>query len=228
MPASQMKQRRRRAILPLVAACSLAAAGCSSTVLSFVGRATQVGRSDLTLRAAEGFSGKKQKQRLSLTEALERQKKKALEEAEEEKEKDKEKREEAKLAPEQTFWEGPPSSTELLFPFLASFAVLGIIPFISSVNRQFRVKYKITDQRVSVSGGLDGTDITEFSYQEVYEMKYGLRFFGYCADMRINLRDGAKVEMYGLLNFYDNYNFMLARIDEDAKKRSDPSPDSLE
>ena len=28
---------------------------------------------------------------------------------------------------------------------------------------------------------------------------------------RINLRDGAKVELFGLLNFYDNYKFMLSR-----------------
>ena len=26
-------------------------------------------------------------------------------------------------------------------------------------------RYKITDRRVSVAGGLDGTDVTEFSYQ---------------------------------------------------------------
>lgn len=64
--------------------------------------------------------------------------------------------------------------------------------------------------------GLDGKDITEFSYQvdsetlkvslqisskfqvfflmccvfwseEIYEMKYGMRFFGYCADMRLEI-----------------------------------------
>lgn len=65
--------------------------------------------------------------------------------------------------------------------------------------------------------GLDGKDITEFSYQvdsetlkvslqisskfqvfflmccvfwseEIYEMKYGMRFFGYCADMRLEVK----------------------------------------
>ncbi|CAE7212579.1 unnamed protein product [Symbiodinium sp. CCMP2592] len=99
-------------------------------------------------------------------------------------------------------------------PFLSCFVVIGIIPFIAAVNRQFRVKYKVTNKRVSVTGGLDGKDITEFSYQEIYEMKYGLRFLGYCADVRINLRDGAKVELFGLLNFEEmreNYNYMLSK-----------------
>ncbi|CAJ1337338.1 unnamed protein product [Effrenium voratum] len=166
--------------------------------------------------AMEAAKAKKQKQKMSLSEALERQKK--------EKETEKSKKEEAKLEAEEIFWEGPPSSTEMLAPFLSCFLVLGIIPFIAAVNRQFRVKYKITSQRVSVTGGLDGKDITEFSYQEIYEMKYGLRFFGYCADMRVNLRDGAKVELFGLLNFEDNYKYMLSRCGKDARKRSDPPP----
>ncbi|CAK8990101.1 unnamed protein product [Durusdinium trenchii] len=111
-----------------------------------------------------------------------------------------------------------------VFVILPMMLLPRIIPFIAAVNRQFRVKYKITNKRVSVTGGFDGKDITEFSYQEIYEMKYGQRWFGYCADMRINLRDGAKVELFGLLNFEENYNFMLSKCDKDARKRSDPPP----
>jgi len=158
----------------------------------------------------------KKKQKLSLSEALERQKAKKAEQDD--------KKEDAKLAPEQLFWEGPPSSTELFVPFLGCFLVLGIIPFITATNRQFRVNYKITDRRVSVSGGWDGKDVTEFSYQEIYEMKYGVRWLGYCADMRIDLRDGAKVEVFGLLNFEDNYEYIYSRCDKDARRRSDLPP----
>jgi len=158
----------------------------------------------------------KKKQKLSLSEALQRQKDKKMEQDE--------KKEDAKLAPEETYWEGPPSSTEIIAPFLGCFLVLGIIPFISAANRQFRVKYKITDRRVSVTGGWDGKDVTEFSYQEIYEMKYGLRFLGYCADMRINLRDGAKVELFGLLNFEENYEYIYNRCDKDTRRRSDLPP----
>lgn len=165
------------------------------------------------MRAAKD---KKKKQKLSLAEALDRAKKDKLVK--------KDKKEEAKLEAEETFWEGPPSSTEMLAPFLSCFLVLGIIPFIAAVNRQFKVKYKITNKRISVTGGLDGKDVTEFSYQEIYEIKYGMRWNGYCADMRVNLRDGAKVEMFGLLNFEENYNYIISRIDKDARKRSDGDP----
>ncbi|CAK9097617.1 bPH_2 domain-containing protein [Durusdinium trenchii] len=198
----------QRRVVPLL----LLAAAISSTV--FVGHFQAPGRSCNTAMEAE--KAKKKKQKMSLAEALDRQKKEA--------EMDKSKKEEAKLEAEEVFWEGPPSSTEMFAPFFSCFVVIGIIPFIAAVNRQFRVKYKITNKRVSVTGGFDGKDITEFSYQEIYEMKYGQRWFGYCADMRINLRDGAKVELFGLLNFEENYNFMLSKCDKDARKRSDPPP----
>eukprot|EP00442_Polarella_glacialis_P021779 CAMPEP_0115117558 /NCGR_PEP_ID=MMETSP0227-20121206/43961_1 /TAXON_ID=89957 /ORGANISM="Polarella glacialis, Strain CCMP 1383" /LENGTH=256 /DNA_ID=CAMNT_0002518647 /DNA_START=129 /DNA_END=899 /DNA_ORIENTATION=- len=202
---------------PSALAVFAAAAGCWLAAQCFVAG----GRAVLRARPAGEFAAslraeKKNKQRLSLQEALER--------AKEEKSPKGDKKEEAKLSPEATFWEGPPSSTELFAPFLSCFAVIGIIPFIAAMNRQFRVKYKITDRRISVSGGFDGKDVTEFSYQEVYEIKYGLRWLGYCADMRINLRDGAKVELFGLLNFEDNYQYILERLEKDAKKRSDGPP----
>jgi len=194
---------------------------CEFNPTSFIGKAAvtrSVAETATAMRAAPGKKGKK-KTKLSLKEALERQKAKQQEQVV--------KKEEAKLAPEQVFWEGPPSSTELLFPFAACFLVIGIIPFIAAVSRQFRVKYKITDRRIAVTGGFDGNEVTEFSYQEIFEMKYGMRFLGYCADMRINLRDGAKVELFGLLNFEQNYEYILERIDKDARKRSDPSPKNV-
>jgi len=216
----------------VVVAASALAVGCYRT--AFIGNTALRGAisTDVALQAAKGSgfdkeasskqkaAGKKSKQKLSLSEALDRQKTKADEQVV--------RKEEAKLSPEFTFWEGPPSSTEVLFPFLSCFVVIGVIPFISAVNRQFRVKYKVTDRRVSVAGGWDGNDVTEFSYQEIYEMKYGLRFFGYCGDMRINLRDGAKVEMFGLMNFEENYKFILDRVDKECVKRSDPIPSEMD
>ncbi|CAK0846322.1 unnamed protein product [Prorocentrum cordatum] len=178
----------------------------------------RAGGAATALHAAKAAPPKKT--RLSLAEAIERQKENQAAKGD--------KKDDAKLSKEKTFWEGPPSSTEVFAPLLSCLVVIGIVPFIASVNRQFRVKYKITDRRVSVSGGWDGKDVTEFSYQEIYEMKYGMRWLGYCADMRINLRDGAKVELFGLLNFYQNYEYIYNRIDKEARKRSDKPPGELE
>lgn len=225
----QKKAVRALAIAPLAALAVYASRAASGAFQgarrsAFVGPAALGGlRGDVALKAEGAGFGEvegKKKQKLSLKEALDRQKEKAVEQVE--------KKEDAKLEKEVTFFEGPPSSTEVLWPFLSCFFVIGIIPFISSVNRQFKVKYKITNARISVSSGWDGKDVTEFSYQEIYEIQYGLRFFGYCGDMRIDLRDGARVELFGLLNFFQNYNFILDRVDKDCLKRSSPRPETLE
>jgi len=221
------REQRRRSIAGVALTLGVSVAVATSA-LSFVGQASRspalrasaaAGPSPTALEAQKD----KQKQRLSLSEALDREKERKMKEAAGEIDK----KDLSKLSPEQTFWEGPPSSTECFIPFLASFLVLGIIPFIAAANRQFKVKYKITDRRVSVTGGLDGKDITEFSYQEIKTMEYQLRWFGYCADMRIDLRDGAKVEMFGLLNFEDNYEYILSRVEKDAKNRSTRAPRDL-
>merc|ERR1719401_1702358 len=222
---SGRRQRRRRCASHAAVVSALALAVVAiltgswrSRSLGFVGQAPtpRAASRAIALRAEKTVVKGKKKQKLSLKEALQRQKEKMKEQDE--------KKQDAKLAPEETFYEGPPSSTELFFPFLSCFLVIGIIPFIAAVNRQFRVKYKVTDRRVSVTSGWDGKDVTEFSYQEIFQMNYGLRYLGYCADMRIDLRDGAKVELFGFGNFYDNYEYIYQRLDKDSRKRSDIPP----
>lgn len=55
-------------------------------------------------------------------------------------------------------------------------------------------------------------------------MKFGMRFNGYCGDLRIDLRDGAKVELFGLLDFEQNYSYIISKLSKDAKRRCDPLP----
>mmetsp|Transcript_39864 Transcript_39864/g.71652 ORF Transcript_39864/g.71652 Transcript_39864/m.71652 type:complete len:221 (-) Transcript_39864:15-677(-) len=219
--AAASLHRRSKALPALVAIATVVA--LSGRAANFIGKEAITTRSagagvETALRAAA--KAKKKKQRLSLSEALDRQE-------EEKKKAGMSKKEDAKITPELTFWEGPPSSTELFFPFLACFVVLGIVPLIAAAYRQFTVKYRLTDRRISIASGWGGKDVTEFSYEEIDEMSYGLRWTGYCADMRFNLRDGAKVEIFGLLNFEDNYEYMLSKCDKDTRKRSMRLPRKL-
>jgi hypothetical protein len=207
---------------------------------AFVGSGRSL-RTTAVARAAQGLgadakkakkSKKKQKTRLDLKDALNRKDQK--EELEEwtpvsgSKKTEAERREDAKLAPEMIFYEGAPSPTELVIPFFSCFFVLGIIPFVSALARQKNVKYKITTRRISVGGGWDGGEVTEFSYKEIRQMKYGMRFLGYCGDVNIILRDGARVEMFSLPKFKQNYDFILSNLSEEQRKNCDPSPDLKE
>lgn len=231
--ARTSKTQSSHRVLSLALLAAAIVAFLNGGVLNFVGQAI-TGRSaasdvaarlkSMQLMATKGTKQKapKKKKKISLKEALDRQKERMRKgETDEEKELMKE---DSKLVPEETFFEGPPSATECLIPFFTCFLVVGIIPFISAVNRQFRVKYKITNRRISVTSGLQGNEVTEFSYQEIQRINWGSRYFGYCADVRIDLRDGAKVELFGLQNIKENYNYIMERVTPDCKYASSPMP----
>merc|ERR1711871_1568732 len=129
------------------------------------------------------------------------------------------------LAPEETFFEGGPSWTELVIPAVSILTVIGIIPFLFTVARQIWVKFKITDRRISVESGIGGKDLTEITYDEIYEVKYVFRSFGTVGDMVIELRDGAKLEMRSVPNFPAVYRSIMSKVDPAVKAASTPMKD---
>ena len=129
----------------------------------------------------------------------------------------------AMLAPEETFYEGPPSAAEVVIPAISILTVIGIIPFIATVTRQFWVNYKITSRRISVTSGFNGQDLTEVTYDEIYTMKFVYRNWGKDGDLVIELRDGAKLEMRSVPDFDNIYNYILKKCDSEVQEYSDKS-----
>ena len=80
--------------------------------------------------------------------------------------------EKSKLGPEKVYFEGPPSKVELIIPFFSILTVIGIIPFITTLLRQFWVNYKITNRRISVDSGFQGKNRAEVVYRDIKKIKY--------------------------------------------------------
>mmetsp|Transcript_5005 Transcript_5005/g.10180 ORF Transcript_5005/g.10180 Transcript_5005/m.10180 type:complete len:225 (-) Transcript_5005:192-866(-) len=131
----------------------------------------------------------------------------------------------AMLAPEETFFEGAPSWTEVVIPAISILTVVGIIPFAFTIARQLWVRFKITSRRISVVSGIGGKDLTEITYDEIYEVKYIFRAFGSVGDMVIELRDGAKLEMRSVPNFPEVYRYIMDKVDPEVKAASTPMSD---
>lgn len=125
-----------------------------------------------------------------------------------------------KLDPEVVFFEGPPSATEMIIPGVSILTVIGIVPFVASVVRQFWVRYRFTSRRISIRSGFQGKTVTEIIYPDVEEIKYVNRLFGSTGDMVLFLRDGAKVEMRHVPRFPEIYKYVYDRCDEDCKTKS--------
>merc|ERR1712238_599035 len=121
----------------------------------------------------------------------------------------------ASLAPEEVFFEGPPSITETLLPTASILTVVGIIPAAAAWSRQVWVRYKITSRRIRVTSGVGGKDMSEIVYPDIVEMRSVKRLFG-DGDMVAFLRDGAKFEMRNITQFDDAIAFMLKYMDKDV------------
>lgn len=119
------------------------------------------------------------------------------------------------LEPETLFFEGPPSWTEVVLPFVSILTIIGIIPFLAALSRQLWVRYKITSRRISVQSGIGGKDFTEIIYPDIKDLKYVYRLGG-AGDMVITLKDGAKLEMRAVSDFDNIYKYILTKIPETA------------
>eukprot|EP01082_Thalassiosira_pseudonana_P015553 g13787.t1 g13787 contig9:438017-439204(-) len=123
----------------------------------------------------------------------------------------------ATLAPEETFYEGPPAITETIAPTISILTVVGIVPAAAAWARQAWVRYKITNRRIRVTSGIQGKDMAEIVYPDVVEIRTVKRLFG-DGDMVFFLRDGAKFEMRNVPNFEETMEFILRNVDEDVVK----------
>merc|ERR1719296_618309 len=121
----------------------------------------------------------------------------------------------ATLAPEETFYEGPPAITETIAPTISILTVVGIVPAAAAWARQAWVRYQITDRRIRVTSGVGGKDMAEIVYPDVVEIRTVKRLFG-DGDMVFFLRDGAKFEMRNVPNFAETIEFVLGNIDKEV------------
>jgi Bacterial PH domain len=121
------------------------------------------------------------------------------------------------LAPEETFYEGPPAITETIIPTISIVTILGIVPAAAAWARQAWVRYKITTRRIRVTSGINGQDMAEIVYPDVVELRTVKRLFG-DGDMVLFLRDGARFEMRNIPNFEEAIEFVLKQCDSDVVK----------
>jgi len=130
------------------------------------------------------------------------------------------KEEKSKLESEKIFFEGPPSKLELVIPFLSILTVIGIIPFVATLIRQFWVQYRITNRRISVDSGFGGNSRVEIVYRDIKEIKHITRFGGKIADVVIILKDEAQLELRSLPEWEENLKYIKETMELNKKKTS--------
>ena len=118
---------------------------------------------------------------------------------------------------ETIFFEGAPSKSELIIPFISILTIIGIVPFVSTLFRQFWVSYKITNRRISVRSGFQGNNKVEIVYRDIKKISYITRFGGITADLVILLKDSARLEIRSLPEWEKNVEFIKKNCPESVK-----------
>ncbi len=112
---------------------------------------------------------------------------------------------------ETTFYEGGPHIGDLIFNILLGFTVICLPLTVGAVVRALWLRYKITDRRISVSGGWQGRERTDVVYAEVVKIVKVARGVGLWGDIVVTLRDKSRLEMRAMPRYREVYDYIAER-----------------
>jgi hypothetical protein len=112
---------------------------------------------------------------------------------------------------ETTFYEGGPHIGDLIFNILLGFTVICLPLTVGAVVRALWLRYKITDRRISVTGGWQGRERTDVVYAEVVKIVKVARGVGLWGDLVITLRDKSRLEMRAMPRYREIYDYIAER-----------------
>ena len=119
---------------------------------------------------------------------------------------------------EEIFYEGGPSKADLIINLLAGLTLIGLPFTFGALVRALWVRFKITNRRISVTGGWLGRDKTQLVYSQLSEVRSIPRGFGSYGDMVLVLKDGSRLEMRSIPKFRETESYILERMNQFGQK----------
>ncbi|BBC23687.1 MULTISPECIES: PH domain-containing protein [Pseudanabaena] len=121
---------------------------------------------------------------------------------------------------EEVYYEGAPHIGDLIISLLMSIFVI-TIPFgIAAIARALWVRYRITNRRITVTGGWRGQTRTDVVYAEIAKIVTVPRGLGSWGDMVLTLKDGSRLELKSLPKFRETYEYIESKLSLKAQDRS--------
>jgi len=118
---------------------------------------------------------------------------------------------------EDVFYEGGPHVGDLIINILLGFTVICLPLTVGAVTRALWLRYRITNRRISVTGGWRGRDRTDIIYSEISKIVTVPRGFGLWGDMVVTLKDGSRLELRSMPRFREVYEYINERISPQAQ-----------
>ena len=113
---------------------------------------------------------------------------------------------------ETTFYEGGPHIGDLIVNILLAFTVICLPLTIGAIVRALWLRYRITNRRISVTGGWMGRDRTDIIYAEITKVVKIPRGIGLWGDIVLTLKDKSRLEMRAVPKFRDLSNYIAEQV----------------
>ncbi len=121
---------------------------------------------------------------------------------------------------EDVYYEGGPHIGDLIVNILLGFTVICIPLTIGAIVRALWLRYRITNRRISITGGWMGRDRSDIIYSEIAKVVTVPRGVGLWGDMVITLKDGSRLELRAVPKFRDVYTYIFDKISPQARAAS--------
>jgi hypothetical protein len=121
---------------------------------------------------------------------------------------------------EEVQYEGGPHVGDLIINILLGFTVICLPLTVGAIVRALWLRYRITDRRISITGGWMGRDRSDIIYSEVSRVVKVPRGLGFWGDMVVTLKDGSRLELKAVPRFRELYDFINGRVAAKSGKAS--------
>lgn len=113
---------------------------------------------------------------------------------------------------EEVYYEGGPHIGDLIINVLIGLTLIGLPLAVGAIVRALWLRYRITNRRITVTGGWQGRDRTDIIYSEIVKIVKVPRGVGFWGDMVLTLRDGSRLELRAVPKFRDIYDYINEKV----------------
>ena len=121
---------------------------------------------------------------------------------------------------EEIFYEGGPHIGDLIINLLLGLTVICLPLTVGAIVRALWLRYRITNRRVSITGGWMGRDRTDIIYSEITNLTKVSRGIGLWGDMVLTLQDGSRLEMRAVPRYREIADYINEKIATKTGKTS--------
>ncbi|MBW4496530.1 MAG: PH domain-containing protein [Oscillatoria princeps RMCB-10] len=121
---------------------------------------------------------------------------------------------------EETYYEGGPHVGDLIINILLGFTIICLPLTVGAIVRALWLRYRITNRRISVTGGWMGRDRSDIIYAEIAKVITVPRGLGAWGDMVLTLKDGSRLELRAVPKFRDVYAYINDKLSPQAQRVS--------